>query len=182
MPWCINTLQLWITLPITTLTGRLQGFPLTFTHRLGGKWSSCGQLVSDRQNLSWTWTEKSHLVPEMSLQNNTEAPLAVARDRPVCRRLLVFLSSRCVCVCVCVCGSIVLCDCQRGLNSFMICHNLRWSLRRPFGINQCGFWMIVDYCVCRLLIAIKSIGIPDCCCSNQSFSPASITWLCVRLL
>lgn len=49
------------------LTGRLHGFPLTFTHRLGGKWSSWGQLVSDRQNRNWTWTEKSHLVPEMSL-------------------------------------------------------------------------------------------------------------------
>lgn len=33
------------------LTGRLHGFPFTFTHRLGGKWSSCGQLVSDKQNL-----------------------------------------------------------------------------------------------------------------------------------
>lgn len=33
------------------LTGRLQGLLLTFTHRLGGKWSSCGQLVSDKQNL-----------------------------------------------------------------------------------------------------------------------------------
>lgn len=33
------------------LTGRLQGLLLTFTHRLGGKWSSWGQLVSDKQNL-----------------------------------------------------------------------------------------------------------------------------------
>lgn len=33
------------------LTGRLQGLPFTFTHRLGGKWSSWGQLVSDKQNL-----------------------------------------------------------------------------------------------------------------------------------
>ncbi len=33
------------------LTGRLQGFPFTFTQRLGGKWSSWGQLVSDKQNL-----------------------------------------------------------------------------------------------------------------------------------
>lgn len=36
---------------ISGLTGRLQGLLLTFTHRLGGKWSSCGQLVSDKQNL-----------------------------------------------------------------------------------------------------------------------------------
>lgn len=34
------------------LTGRLQGFVFTFTQRLGGKWSSCGQLVSDKQNLN----------------------------------------------------------------------------------------------------------------------------------
>lgn len=33
------------------LTGRLQGFPFTFTQRFGGKWSSWGQLVSDKQNL-----------------------------------------------------------------------------------------------------------------------------------
>lgn len=36
---------------LSGLTGRLQGLPLTFTHRLGGKWSSWGQLVSDKQNL-----------------------------------------------------------------------------------------------------------------------------------
>lgn len=36
---------------LSRLTGRLQGLPLTFTHRLGGKWSSWGQLVSDKQNL-----------------------------------------------------------------------------------------------------------------------------------
>lgn len=36
---------------ISKLTGRLQGLLLTFTHRLGGKWSSWGQLVSDKQNL-----------------------------------------------------------------------------------------------------------------------------------
>ena len=33
------------------LTGRVHGLPFTFTHRFGGKWSSCGQLVSERQNL-----------------------------------------------------------------------------------------------------------------------------------
>lgn len=36
---------------MSELTGRLQGLPLTFTHKFGGKWSSCGQLVSDKQNL-----------------------------------------------------------------------------------------------------------------------------------
>lgn len=62
--------HVWLVVHVVTaelLTGRLHGFPLTFTHRLGGKWSSWGQLVSDRQNRNWTWTEKSHLVPEMSL-------------------------------------------------------------------------------------------------------------------
>lgn len=44
LKWLTNT-------NLRGLTGRLQGLLLTFTHRLGGKWSSWGQLVSDKQNL-----------------------------------------------------------------------------------------------------------------------------------
>lgn len=57
------------------LTGRLQGLLFTFTHRLGGKWSSWGQLVSDKQNLKattqqrwWAWgmDAKSNAVCRLS--------------------------------------------------------------------------------------------------------------------
>lgn len=39
-------------------------FSFTRTHTLGGKLSSCGQLVSNKPNLSCTWTVYSHLEPE----------------------------------------------------------------------------------------------------------------------
>lgn len=78
------------------LTGRLHGFPFTFTHRLGGKWSSWGQLVSDRQNRNWTWTEKSHLVPEMSLWEQKHIYQCAAAQTLYISELFMNNSASCV--------------------------------------------------------------------------------------
>lgn len=56
------------------LTGRLQGFPFTFTHRLGGKWSSWGQLVSDKQNLK-NEDNRKHVITSNVVELNVKSNL-----------------------------------------------------------------------------------------------------------